>query len=328
MIFIHGCGHYHPENIIDNAFLESLDIGTNNDWILERTGIQKRRTLLDLEYILRTKNSDPRAAREASLFSNAQTGSFAAESAISNSKINRTDIGMVISGSCTPQSTCPAEAATIAAQLDLEVPSFDLNSACSTLGAQINFLNMMDPRKLPDYILLVMPENNTKAVDYSDRSSAVLWGDATFAMVVSTKIPSRYLIKESTITSSPKGNEFVRFVQGGHFVQEGKTVQTFAIKKSIGLIKELRSTLSVPQSLNVKFIGHQANLLMLNSVSRIAEIKDELHYYNVDQYGNCGAAGAGTVLSQKIDQLHSGDHLIVAVVGAGLSWSGFLIEVS
>jgi 3-oxoacyl-[acyl-carrier-protein] synthase-3 len=67
MLYLHGIGHFHPENIITNRFIEELDIGTDEAWILERVGILERHTVLPLDYIRRTKNSDPRAAHEASL---------------------------------------------------------------------------------------------------------------------------------------------------------------------------------------------------------------------------------------------------------------------
>lgn len=327
MLYIHGAGHFHPENIIDNKFLEDLDIGTNNEWILERVGIKSRRTVLPLDYIKQTKNINPMEAFEASIYTNAQTGAFAAEQAIKRAGILKEEIGMVISGSCTPEHTCPVEACTIACELDLEVPSFDVNSSCSSMAAQLNFLSMMDPAKLPHYVLVINPSNSTRLVDYADRSSAVLWGDCSSALVVSTKVPSRMVINHSLLESSPKNWEKVKFPRAGHFTQQGRTVQTFAIKKSIKVIKSLREHISGDDLQNVKFIGHQANLLMLNSVCRIGEISEENHIYNVNDYGNCGAAGAPSNLSQNWEKFKAGDKIIMAVVGAGLSWGGILIEV-
>lgn len=327
MIYIHGSGHFHPENIIDNKFLEELDIGTTNEWILERVGIKTRRTVLSLDYIRDTKNKNVMDSLEASVYTNAQTGAMAANMAIERAGIKKEDIGMVISGSCTPLYTCPAEACTIASELDLEVPSFDINSSCSSVAAQLNFLNMMNEDKLPPYVLLVNPSNSTRFVDYADRSSAVLWGDCTNAMVVSTKHPSKVVVTHTMLESSPSGWKKVQFPRIGHFTQEGRTVQTFAIKKSIKVIKKLREHISGEEIPNVKFIGHQANLMMLDSVCRMMEINKKNHIYNVDEYGNCGAAGAPSNLSMNWDHLKGGEKIIMAVVGAGLSWGGALIEV-
>ena len=81
---------------ITNQFLEDLDIGTSNAWIMERVGIRTRRTGLPLDYIRETRNSDPRMAAEATLYGNAETGRRAAEMAIARAGIQPEDIGMVI----------------------------------------------------------------------------------------------------------------------------------------------------------------------------------------------------------------------------------------
>ena len=73
MIYLHGIGHFHPENVITNRFLEELEIGTDEAWIMERVGIRERRTVLSLDYIRQTKNRDPRAAHGAGRYSNGQT---------------------------------------------------------------------------------------------------------------------------------------------------------------------------------------------------------------------------------------------------------------
>lgn len=325
MLYIHGMGHFHPENIIDNAFLESLNIDTSEDWIIERVGIQKRHTVLNLDYIRETRNQDPRCAADASHYSNAQTGAIAANMAIDNAGIQPKDIGMVIAGGCSPQWSIPAEACMIAAELEIEAQGIDINSACSSFAAQLNFLNGMKPDALPDYVLVINPENNTRTVNYNDRRTAVLWGDCTAAAVVSTKHKSRAKLTHSVIHSDPKGWDKVVIPVAGHFDQHGSAVQAFAIRKSVALIKELREKIAKRGS-GHHFIGHQANLLMLQSVCRRAEISDDHHFFNIDQYGNCGAAGAPSVLSQHWNDFKSGDMLALAVVGSGLTWSGILVE--
>jgi len=327
MSYLHGLGHFHPENVIDNAFLCDLDIGTDAAWIMERVGIETRRTVLPLDYIHSTRNADPRQAIEASLYSNAQTGALAARQAISAAGISATDIGLVISASCTPQSSCPAEACTIAAELGIEAPALDLNSACSSLAAQLHFLDSMRPERLPDFILLLQVENSTRAIDYNDRSSCVLWGDGSSAQVLSPRLPSRLKLTHSQFFSEPQSCDKVRFVNAGHFCQEGRTVQTFAIKRSLAVLASLREQVGAGPAQALKFIGHQANRGMLDSICRLGGIAAENHFFNVDQFGNCGAAGAAAVLSQHQQQFQPGDVLAIAVVGAGLSWGGMLIEV-
>src|ERR1700728_3244785 len=175
MLFLHGLGHFHPENEIDNAFLEALDIGTSDQWILDRVGIKSRRTVLPLDYIRATKNRDLRGAAEAALYSN----------------------------------------------------------------AEIHFLEMMG-LGLPDHVLIVQPENMTRVVDFSDRSTAVLFGDATSAAVVSTKVPSRVRCVHSTFQTSPAGCDEVTIPRAGFFRQNGAVVQKFAIKQMSALFGEIQ----------------------------------------------------------------------------------------
>lgn len=327
MPYLHGLGHFHPANEIDNAFLESLDIGTDVAWIMERVGIESRRTVLSLDYIRTTRNADPRQATDASLHSNAETGAMAARRAITAAGLQPGDIGMVISGSCAPQSSCPAEACTIAAALGIEAPAFDLNSACSSLAWQLHFLASMREDRMPDFVLLLQVENSTRAIDYSDRNSCVLWGDCSTAQVVSLRVPARLKLIHSQIASDPKACDKVRFVQFDHFVQEGRAVQTFAIKRSLAVLAQLRRDVAPGRAAMMKFIGHQANRGMLDNICRTAGIAAGNHWFNVDRFGNCGAAGAPSVLSQNQHQLADGDLLSVVVVGGGLSWGGLLFEV-
>jgi len=318
MIYIHGMGHFHPPNIIDNKFLEDLDIGTNDTWIIERVGINKRYTVLPLDYIKSTRNQDTRGAIEAAEFTNAQTGKYAAEMAIKNAGIKKDQIGMVIAGGCSPYTSTPAEACVVAAELGIEATAFDINSACSSFGAQMNTMSLMNPDKLPEYILLVNPENNTRTIDYNDRSTAVLWGDGTSAAVISTKIKSKAKVTFNSLTSSPAGWDKVCIPSHHHFKQEGATVQTFAIKRTIKCYREIAS-FEEYQNKSISFIGHQANLKMLQSVVSRCNIDESKHYFNVDNYGNTGASGAPTVLSQNWTKFKSGDVLALVVVGAGLT---------
>jgi len=154
MLFIHGMGHFHPENIIDNAFLESLDIGTNEQWIMERVGIRSRRTVLSLDYIRETKNADPSKAVANALYTNAQTGARAAAMAIGRAGLTPQDIGLVIAGGCSPQYLIPVDACIIASELGIGCNAFDLNAACSSFAVQLHYLNAMHPDALPDYILV------------------------------------------------------------------------------------------------------------------------------------------------------------------------------
>ncbi len=324
-LFVHGLGHFHPENEITNRFLVDLDIGTTDDWIVDRVGICSRRTVLSLDYIRTTRNQDVRAAFEASLYTNAELGRRAAEMAIARAGIHAQDVGMVLAGGSAPDTVTPAEACNVAALLGLEVPAFDVNSACTSFFALLHVLSIADPAKLPKFVLLVSPEGFTRTVDYNDRSTAVLWGDAAVAAVVSTKVPGRVELLGSALESSPAGNAKVVVPRVGHFRQEGRAVQMFAIRRSVEGVERLRNAYA-QEGRRFHFVGHQANLRMLETVCRQCRIPPELHHSNVQQFGNTGAASGGSVVSMHWDEFTGQDDVAMVGVGSGLTWARELLR--
>jgi 3-oxoacyl-[acyl-carrier-protein] synthase-3 len=316
-------GHWHPEAVIDNAFLEGLGIETNDEWILERVGIRTRRTVLDLNYIRTTSNADPTKSHAASSATNAQAGAAAARMALKRAGLEPSDIGLVLAGGCSPQHSIPAEACQVAAELGIAATAYDVASACSSFAAQLNTLMNTKASALPDYILVVNVEMTTRTVDYRDRSTAVLWGDGAAAAVLSPRKPGKFGILGTVLHSDPSGWDKVSIPSGGHFRQNGSAVQTFAIRKSGDTWKELGAWLTVPKPY---FVGHQANLMMLRSVCDRAGIAADRHLTNVEHFGNCGAAGAPSVLSQNWDLFRPGDEVGLVVVGSGLTWGGVALR--
>ena len=327
-LHVHGLGHFHPENVIDNRFLEALDIGTSDEWILERVGIRTRRTVLPLDYLRETRNADPREGQAAALYDNAETGKRAALVALERAGLKPSDIGMVVAGGCCPDQAIPAEACRIAAALGIEATSLDVASACSSFGAQLHLLARLD--ELPPYVLVVNAENTTRVVDYRDRSTAVLWGDGTSAAVVSTEVPARLRVVRTTLASSPAGAGEVTIPRLGHFTQHGPAVQRFAIKATGALLEALRREARrrvAEAGGRFRFVGHQANLLVLAAGARRAGLAPDEQWLDVDELGNTGAAGAPAVLSRRWDELRGGDVIALAVVGSGLTWASALLTV-
>ena len=326
MLYIHGIGHFHPENVIDNALLEELDIGTNDAWIVERVGIRTRRTVLPIEYIRETRNIDPMAAMEASVYTDAEMTAKAAKMALERAGLQLSDIGMVISGGCSTQWALPAEACRIANELGIDVPSVDLNSGCSTFGAICHFVGSMRADAMPDYILVCTAESSTRVMSYEDRNTAVLFGDCCTAAVVSLKHPARARVVYSSIASDPKGWDKATVRAGGYFAQDGKAVQGFAIRRTVREFKALRKHWGDDAPNRPYFIGHQANLLVLEGVCRYIEVDDDRHLKNVAEFGNCASSGAPSVMSQNWDRFDDGDDLAMVIVGAGLTWATLHIQ--
>jgi 3-oxoacyl-[acyl-carrier-protein] synthase-3 len=322
---LHALGHAHPENELDNKFLESLDIGTSDEWIMERVGIRSRRTAMDLDYIRKTRNEDPRGAIEASYISNAGLAARAARMAVERAGISLSDVGMLIGGGCAPDTVSPAEACNISKELGIDIPSFDVNSACTSFFAGINVLSMMQPEKLPPYVLLIAADVMTRTVNYNDRASAVLWGDGSAAAVISTKEPANAEILDPVFAGNPLSAGLIVVPRLGHFHQEGRQVQMFAIKKTSAFVKELQAEYGQPDR-NFHFIGHQANLRMLETVCGRCEIPEDRHHYNVDWYGNSGSSSSSCVASMSWEKWGPNDDIAMVGVGSGVAWSRYLIR--
>jgi len=210
--------------------------------------------------------------------------------------------------------------------LEIELSCFDMHSACSTFGMQINFLNKMKPEALPPFILVTVPETCTPCMDYSDRNSAVLFGDAGAAAVVSTTVPSRIALLASDYGTKPSDWDKVNVPRLDYFRQDGNAVQRFAIRKTTELLRQLIPSFPVEAN-RLKFIGHQANRGMLRTVCELTGIEEHNHWCNVVDFGNTAAAGAPSVLSQHWHELRPGDYIAIIVVGAGLSWSQLMLRV-
>lgn len=328
MLYLHAIGHFHPENVITNAFLEGLGIETNDAWILDRVGIRARHTVLPLDYIRQTRNADPRAAIEAAELSNAETGAKAGELALARSKLTPKDIGMVLAGSCSPDECIPAEANRVAEALGIDGPSLDVASACSSFCSQLYFVEAMRPEKLPDFVMLVNPENSTRVVDYRERSSCVLWGDCSTAAIVSPRVPGPWKVTSTLLRGEPAGADKVKVPRFGHFTQQGTEVQKFAVRRAGEVYEALRDEYLQGGGRvgDLTFIGHQANLRMLEHVARRCDVPEGRHLFNVDARGNVGASGAPSVFSEHWDRGTLGPAVAVCVVGSGLTWAGARFE--
>ena len=326
-LHVHGLGHFHPENEITNRFLEELDIGTSEEWIVDRVGIRSRRTVLPLDYLRETRNADPRAGAEVAVYDTAELGRRAAERALRSAGIAAADVGLVLSGSCATDITTPAEACEIASRLGISALALDVHSACTSFVAHVNVLEMMRPEALPDYVLIVTQEAMTRTLDYGDRGTAVLFGDGAAAAVVSPRLPGRAVVVDAFLASDPAGSQKVAILRNGFFGQDGRAVQMYAIRKTVEQLQRLQAAHADPDRA-LHFVGHQANLRVLQTACERAGIAPERHHRNVELFGNTAAASAPSVLSMVWDKLGPDDDVAVIGVGAGLTWGSFLLRVT
>ena len=297
-----------PEEIITNDDLSRI-VDTSDEWITTRTGIKKR-------YICRQENTTSLAVN-------------AARNAVKQADINTDDIGAVIVATSTADNAFPSTAAIVQKELGLSenVLAFDLSSACTGFLHALNvgqaLLNSTDYK----YILLIGSEQMSKIIDYTDRSTCVLFGDGAGAVLIKA---ADNMYEQINYT---RGNEDVLVCRGigaqdSYVKMNGNAVFRFAVdvlKQGIDEILK-KSDMTIE---NIDYIVcHQANERIISHVKKKYPGNEDKFYVNIAEYGNTSAASIPIVLDELAENgcLNKGRKLILAGFGAGLSWSCALIE--
>lgn len=323
-MFVHGLGHHHPEGRIGNDFLVSLGLAPSSEWIDRRVGITERRTALPLDYLAETRNADVRRAPEVATIDHTEMIRRAADMALERAGIAASSIGLVIADPGGPWRTPPV-ANRLAAALGIDSLAYDVGTACASFGLQLHALASYRPEALPDYVLVAIGSPITWLTDYRDAGTAILFGDAAACAVVSPRIPGPIEIVRTEAGSDSSRWEAIRAPASDHFVFDGLAVHKFAIEKTVQLARSL-----VPDGDWSKrlLVCHQANKSMLDAVARFLEVPPERHLHNIGLYGNTGQASAPSVLSERWDDMKSGDEIVLSLVGGGLTWAGALLRCS
>ncbi len=325
MLNVLGMGYCHPNTIINNKFLEDLGIESSAAWIEEKIGILERRSVLPLEYIKATKNQEPGKAEAVMEMTVASMGVSAAKMALERAGLKASDIGLVICNTCTPASAAPTEAQKIADELGITAIANDVFTACPAFALHVHYLNMQKPETLPEYVLCIASATMTQRVDYTNRSDSAIWGDGAAAWIISPRQQGRLEVLATTFDADPLRCQAVVVDAYGHFHQDGRAVRDFSVRQTVRMIKRIESEVDIDWSRDI-FIGHQANSTMLEQIRNNRDIPPENHWHNAAYIGNQAGGGAPAVLAQNWDKIKSGQYIVVAVLGAGLSWGSILFK--
>lgn len=319
---ITAVGGYVPEDKLTNADLEKI-VDTNDEWIKTRTGISERRILRGegkatsdlgapaIQEILRKKNIDPK------------------------------DIDLIICATVTPDMVFPATANIIADKIGAtNAWSFDLNAACSgflfalTTGA--SFIESGRYKK----VIVVGADKMSAIVDYTDRNTCVLFGDAAGAVLLEPSVDENGIL-DSLLKSDGSGRDFLHMKAGGslkpasvesvlakeHFAyQEGKTVFKFAVKGMADISAELLEKNNLTGDDIAWLVPHQANLRIIDATAdRMGLSKDKV-MINIQKYGNTTAATIPLCLWEWESQLKKGDNIVLAAFGGGFTWGATWVK--
>ncbi|MGE0172036.1 MAG: ketoacyl-ACP synthase III [Oligoflexales bacterium] len=328
---ITAMGHYHPENRIDNSFFDELEIGSDSEWIQDRTGIRSRRMVLNREQ-LRALKEKRLNLEELKVEGTIGIEAFAKKcwehlSTRWNPANGHKKIDALICGTSVPDFDIPANACAVASALGLNCAAFDANSACSSFVVDLHVARALIQNGSFNRIAIVNPERYSLRMDYNDKSSCILFGDGCAASILQSGENEHGLeIVDTLVESDPAGYDLVRIKDSGNFWQNGKAVQKFAITKTVDATNKILERNNITARDISYFIGHQANLRMVSSAADRLGISEDKHLHNVAELGNQGAAGAPAVLSMNWNRFKPGDFIVVSVVGSGLTWASALLR--
>ncbi len=319
---ITAVGGYVPEDKLTNADLEKI-VDTNDEWIRSRTGISERRILKG-----EGKGSSDMAAP-------------AIQEILRKKNMAATEIDCIICATVTPDMVFPATANIIADKIGAtNAWGFDLNAACSgflyalTTGA--SFIESGRYKK----VIVVGADKMSAIVDYTDRNTCVLFGDAAAAVLLEPNEEGLGIL-DSLLRSDGSGRDFLHMKAGGsvkpasvetvlakeHYAyQEGKTVFKFAVKGMADISAELLEKNNLTGDDIAWLVPHQANLRIIDATAERMGLAKEKVMINIQKYGNTTAATIPLCLWEWESQLKKGDNLVFAAFGGGFTWGASWIK--
>lgn len=312
-----GTGSYLPEKTATNEYLSTL-VDTNDDWIASRTGIRSRHLVQN----------------ETTVYMAAE----AAKNALADAGMEGGDIELIIVATVSADHLVPSTGCMVQKELKATgAVAFDINAACSGFLFALNLADAYFRSGLYKNALLIGVETLSRMVDWSDRSTCVLFGDGAGAAVVcagpvglcagiqgSDGTGGEYLICESRTNNNP----YITTTKDlDYLYMNGQEVFKFAIKKVPECIFEvLEKAELTPEDIDC-YVLHQANLRIIGAIAKRLKIPADRFPSNVDQYGNTSAASVPILLDElnRDGRLKPGDRILLAGFGAGLTWSAAVL---
>jgi 3-oxoacyl-[acyl-carrier-protein] synthase-3 len=323
---ISGLATYVPPGLLTNNDLEKL-VETNNEWILQRTGIRQR-------HVVEPGVATSDLAKEASLEAIAQAG------------LTPHDIEFIVVGTTTPDMMFPSTACLLQHKIGADRAwGFDLGAACSGFTYALTTAVHMVAAGTHRHALAVGADVMSSIVDYTDRSTCVLFGDGAGAVVVSPAADDGYGIIDFEHEIDGSGGPALCMPAGGslrpashdtvdqrlHYVkQDGQAVFRFAVRKTEEICLRLLERNHVGANDIDLFVSHQANRRIIMSAADRLGLPPEKVIINIENYGNTTAATIPLALTDAVAQgrLRKGDLILLASVGAGFTVGAVLLRWS
>jgi 3-oxoacyl-[acyl-carrier-protein] synthase-3 len=321
---IAGTGSFVPETRLTNDDLARL-VDTNDEWIVQRTGIRERRI----------------AGKDEST---ATLATAAARKAIEAAGREPNDIDLILCGTITPEMTFPSTSCFVAANLGLtSTPAMDLAAACSgfiyALDTGASFIKAGRYKT----VLVIGAETLSRITDYKDRGSCILFGDGAGAVVLQRSSDPKRGVIYASLHADGSGWEMLFCKPGSRFPIEealvdagdqylkikGREVYKFAVTRFEELIEDaMRKCELTPETVSL-IVPHQVNQRIIDSAVQKLNLPPEKVFVNIDKYGNTSAASIPIALDEawRSGRVKQGDVLVFVAFGAGLTWANAVVRI-
>jgi len=316
---IAGMGVYAPEKVVTNFDLEKL-MDTSDKWITERTGIRSRHF------------AEPGTTT-------LELATKAARSALDAAGITAADLDMIIVGTSTPDGPFPSIACRIQDELDAPgAVAWDLLAACTSFIYGLSTADSFIATERADNVLVIGAEVLSRNLDYSNRGTAVIFGDGAGAAVLKPA-PAGAGFLSWCLGSDGRGYEQVtcgNIEKGAYAAKDpnpiidmkGPDVFKFSVDIFIRQAQEVAATAGISMEEIDLWVPHQANFRIIDAAARRMGLPIERVAINIDQYGNTSSASIPIALEEAIrkGRVKNGDNVLLAGFGSGLTWGATLMK--
>ena len=314
---VSGIGASLPQEVVTNKDL-SMRMDTSEEWIEERTGIKERRI----------------ASKDETTSS---LGTDAAQIAIDNSGLKNSDIDLIILATATPDNTFPASATLIQSSLGIERGyAYDMQAVCSGFVFAVEAADNAIKAGNIKNALVIGSETFSRILDWDDRATCVLFGDGAGAMVLSASSEDTNRGVLSNHLHSDGRYKDLLYVDGGpsttnnvgYLRMDGKGVFKHAVQNLSSAIIEAIEYNNIAIEDIDWFVPHQANIRILEAVSKKVGLSRDKVIITVDKHANTSAASIPLALYDAVqkDKIKKGDLVLLEAMGGGFSWGCTLIR--
>lgn len=313
-----GTGSFLPPTIIDNNELAKM-VKTNDEWIREHTGIVERHI--------------------AEMETTSEMATNAALAAIDNAGIEPRDIDLILLATLSPERATPSMSCIVQDNIGASnATCFDLNAACSGFVYALQTADAYIRSGLAKTALIIGSETLSKMVDWTDRSTCILFADGAGAAIVTES--ENGILSSVTHSDGSKGmalkckerstrNFLNKKTEDKHYIRMiGPDIFKFAVRKVPACIDLLLERADVKKEEVTYFVLHQANSRILESVAKKMDVPIEKFPMNVDHCGNTSSASIPILLDEmnRDGMLQSGDLIVLCGFGGGLTWGAHLLQ--